>query len=100
MSDDRIYIGDTPDLLVDAQNPDDDAIDITGLTVSLEVWKPGALTAVNWAGTVSGTTQIERQCVTGDFDLAGEYKIQALVIDGVKRWLGVTVRKTVYQPGT
>lgn len=100
MSDDRIYVGNTPALLVNAQNPDDDPIDISGSTVSLEVWKPGALTAVNWAGTPSGTNYIARQCVAGDFDLAGEYKIQALVVDGVKRWLGVTVRKTVYQPGT
>lgn len=97
---DKIYIGDTPALLVDAQNPDDDAIDISGLTVSLEVWKPGAIESVNWAGTVSGTTQIARQCEAGDFDTAGEYRIQALVVDGVKRWLGATVRKTVYQPGT
>lgn len=96
---DKIFVGDTPVLLIDAQNPDDAAIDITGLTVSLEVWKPGALVAESWTATVASATELTRQTVTGDFDTAGEYRIQALVVDGVKRWLGDTVRKTVYAPG-
>lgn len=97
----RIYELDvgTP-FLVDAQDPDAAAIDLTGMTVAIEVWKPGALTVETWAGTVSGTTKIAYTSVAGNFDTVGEYRFQSKIVDGTKTWRGVTWRETVYQRGS
>ncbi len=99
MIDDEIFVGDTPGLYIDAQHPDKAAIDITGLTVSLIVFKPGSLTSVIWDATVYGTTEIFHQCIADDFDLPGEYRIQALVTGPSIKHEGKMIRKTVYQSG-
>ena len=99
----RIYEGDigTP-FLVNAQDPDADAIVLTGMTVALEVWKPGALVVETWAGTVSGTTYIAYTSVSGNFDTVGDYRFQSKVVsaNGLKTWRGVTWTETVYQRGS
>jgi hypothetical protein len=96
----RIYEGDigTP-FLVDAQDPDADAINLTGMTVALEVWKPGALTVETWTGSVSGTTHISYISVSGNFDTVGDYRFQSKVVSGSNVWRGVTWTETVYQRG-
>lgn len=96
----RIYEGDIGTaFLVSAQDPDADAIDISGMTVALEVWKPGALVVETWTGTVSGTTSIAYTSVSGNFDTVGEYRFQSKIVDGTNTWRGVTWRETVYQRG-
>lgn len=100
---DRIYEGDVgTQFLVDAQNSSAAPIDLTGMTVSLEVWKPGASTPEVWAGSVSGTTSIAYTSVAGNFDTVGQYRFQSKVVaaDGIKTWRGVTWFETIYRKGT
>ena len=97
----KIYIGDIGTILtIDAQDADAAAIDLTGMTLSLDVWKPGATTSVSWPGTISGTTSITYTAVSGDWSLAGEYRIQAKVMDGADPLRGATYRFDVHALGT
>lgn len=97
----KIYMGDIGTIItVDAQDPDASAINLTGMTLTLDVWKPGATSSVSWAGTISGTTSITYTTVSGDWDLAGEYRIQAKVVDGTKVWRGTSYRFDVHSLGT
>ena len=97
----RIYEGDIGTVfLVSAQDADASAIDITGMTVALEVWKPGALAIETWTGTVSGTDSIAYTSVAGNFDTVGEYRFQSKIVDGTNVWRGVTWRETVYPRGS
>lgn len=97
----KIFVGDIGTILtVDAQDADAAAINLTGMTLSLDVWKPGALTSVSWAGTMSGTTKIAYTTVSGDWNLAGEYRIQSKVVDGTKVWRGASYRFDVLALGT
>ena len=97
----KIYTGDIGTIItVDAQDPDASAINLTGMTLTLDVWKPGATSSVSWAGTISGTTSITYTTVSGDWDLAGEYRIQAKVVDGTKVWRGTSYRFDVHALGT
>ena len=97
----RIYVGDIGTILtVDAQDPDASAINLTGMTLTLDVWKPGATSSVSWTGTISGTTSITYTTVSGDWDFAGEYRIQAKVVDGTKVWRGTAYRFDVHALGT
>ena len=101
MAEKKIYVGDEMTVLtVDAQHPDEEAIDLTGMTLSLEVWKPGATSPVSWAGTMVGTTQIRYTVTTGDWSVAGEYRIQAKMLDGTKPIHGATYRFDVHALGT
>lgn len=96
-----IFLGDIGTILtVDAQDADAAAINLTGMTLSLDVWKPGSTTSVNWAGMMSGTTKIAYTTVAGDWSLAGEYRIQAKVVDGTKLWRGTSYRFDVHALGT
>jgi hypothetical protein len=97
----RIYVGDVGTILtVDAQDPDAAAINLTGMTLTLEVWKPGATSPVSWAGTMVGTTKIRYAVVTGDWSVAGEYRIQAKILDGTKPIHGAAYRFDVHALGT
>ncbi len=96
----KIYVGDVGTIItVDAQDPDAAAIDLTGMTLSLDVWKPGATSSVSWFGTISGTTSITYTTVSGDWSLVGEYRIQAKVVDGTNVWRGASYRFDVYALG-
>jgi len=72
---------------------------ITGATgTSLKIIKPDGSTAT-WTATISGTTHLTYTTITGDFNLAGEYILQAyLTING---WTGhgTVIVFTVYAVG-
>lgn len=87
-------------LLIDAQDIDEPPIDITGMDVFLEVWKPGQSTPVLWAGTINGTSKISYRTVEGDWDVSGDYKIQAKVQSASRLFRGATYLLTVYEHGT
>lgn len=48
------------------------------LSVAIRVFKPGAVAAVTWPGTASGTT-VSHTVIAGDLDVTGTYIIQAYV---------------------
>jgi hypothetical protein len=48
------------------------------LSVAIRVFKPGAIEAVTWPGTASGTT-VSHTVIAGDLDVTGTYIIQAYV---------------------
>jgi len=78
---DKYYVGDVgTQLLVDVCS------DITTATlVALDVTKPDG-TAVRWVGTVSDTTKILYVVAVGDFDQAGEYRLQSYI--EMPGWIG------------
>jgi hypothetical protein len=97
----KIYVGDIGTILtVNAQDPDAAAIDLTGMTLSLDVWKPGATTSVSWSGTMYGTIYVRYTTVSGDWSLAGEYRIQTKAMDGLNPLRGATYRFDVHALGT
>ena len=77
----RFYQGDVGTaLIVDTCN------DITTATVTnLLVQKPD-LSMVTWVGTVFETTKIRYTIQAGDFDQAGEYRLQSYV--EMPSWVG------------
>ena len=67
--------------------------DITTATkVSLMVMKPNATVAEEWVGSVYEDTKIRYVVIAGDFDVAGEYRMQAYVEMPSWQGRGSTVR--------
>ncbi len=66
---------------VSAQKADQPAIDLTGYTLVLRVWKPRvAITAyVDWPCTMSGIDSLAYVTATGDLDVEGLYKMQTII---------------------
>lgn len=50
----------------------------TATLVALDVTKPDG-TSIRWTGTVHDTTFIQYIVIAGDFDQAGEYRVQSYV---------------------
>ena len=78
----KVYVGDIGTVITV-----DCGTTITGATdLALNVRKPDG-TEVEWVPAISGTDSLEYTTVSGDFDQAGRYKLQAsLTIDG---WSGL-----------
>lgn len=68
-------------ILVSAQKAGQPAIDLTGYTLVLRVWKPRvAITAyVDWPCTMSGIDSLAYVTESGDLDVEGDYKIQTII---------------------
>jgi hypothetical protein len=73
-------------------------VDLGAAVLTLQVRRPGDVSAVAWPGTKSGTTKISYTLAAGDLPAAGTYRIQAKIVNGASVWLGETYELTVYEP--
>ena len=74
----------------------DTNVDISTADVSISVLKPDASSAESWSAGVTDTTKVQYVLQSGDFDTAGKYKMQAVVVEGTHTWYGETVTINVY----
>lgn len=82
---------------VDVQSLGAAIVDLTGLDVTMEVWKPTSSAAVSWVGSViDGTSKFRYKTVAGDFNFEGTFKIQARVTNGTDVWYGETYSLIVH----
>lgn len=90
----KYYVGDIgTEIIVDTCSP------ISGATkAALLVMKPGSSAAVEWVGTVFEDTKIRYIVTADDFNIAGEYRMQAYVEMPGWTGRGDTVRFKVSDP--
>jgi hypothetical protein len=75
----------------------DCGVSIADATVTkLMIWKPGASAEVEWTGTIYDTNYIRYTTVSGDFSVAGTYKLQSFVDTPDGEWRGETTTFRVY----
>ena len=95
MAKEKVYVGSVgTEILADAgQN-------ITGATVSLEVIKPGGAVVV-WPAAVHDARLVRHTSVAGDFDVAGNYRVNPIIALGDGSWTGPgkTAEFHVYNKG-
>ena len=65
-------------------------------TLKLMIWKPGASAEVEWTGSLYGSNYIRYTTVSGDFSVAGNYKLQSYVDTPDGEWRGETTTFRVY----
>ena len=99
---DKLYVGSTKLLLIDAQSSEDGAeiVDFTGMTVVVDMWAPGLIDPIRLAGTLIGTTVISYQFTPTSFPVSGEYRFQPSALGSDRDYPGPTIFKTVYERGT
>lgn len=96
MAKDKVYVGAIgTEILADAGQ------DITGATVAMEVIKPVSGTVVIWPATVYDSKYVRHTSVSGDFDVAGDYKVnpQIALADGSWSSVGATGTFHVWNKG-
>ena len=92
MSNTKVYVGDIGTVVTL-----DCGTDISALSsATIEVRKPNNASA-SWPASLSGTDFITYTAVSGDFNQAGAYRLQARVAIGAGVWRGETIVLQVYQ---
>lgn len=80
-----MYIGSLGVILnLELQNPEVSTIDLTGLTATLEIWKPRAIAPVDRSGVIVGT-KVRYVPVSGDIDSFGDFRIQIKITNGADK---------------
>lgn len=99
---DKLYVGSTKLLLIDAQSHEDGAevVDFTGMPVVIDMWIPGERDPVRLTGTLIGTTVISYQFLPTTLAVGGQYRFQPHGLGTDRDYPGPTIFKTVYELGT